>query len=467
MNTSWKKLRFALVSTLAVFFVLSATVSASEPVPVDINVVEQSANDNGFLDAAANHFPNPIRVTNFRELAKKVCDALKKGECINKLTIAGHGSPGNISTGDGQGWEDGKHMNGNQDKWKPALRGLKGKFCSGAHILLWGCNVGACNKGAAKLHEMAKFFGVSVDAPTGKVYGDGTAEKGSELQCADPSSEDPPKHKAAPGECKKKETPPGFEVPSFPYPVTFPYFGTATAPTPISVQAIASVTFVPPAMVDNVFGPNASGTGQYEVVTENGDSYLHGNAVSDPAIVQQVVDGIIGDKLYDTLGLGSSSNGAVSFELVDGQRVTYSMSGDFQNVFSGDETETSMATTCTGQTLFRLLTDEPLPYTIFKGGLDPVTESDLFNDLLAASEMAWSGDTQGSLAALDQLIAETQALADSGLIPQNVADHIVVETGDLKDQYVLLHEGDDPDPVEIPIDGPPDDIGNPGTPPTR
>ena len=178
--------------------------------PKDITVVEDSTNDNGYLTGKAKKNPRAIRAKSKEDMVKKIRTELGFCGCIRVLKIVGHGSPGNISVGDGQGWERCKHINGNRDEWEKPLSKLKGRFCKAGRILLVGCNVGACEKGRSKLSELAGFFGVPVEAPTGKTYGDCSEEAGSEHVVAVPGEGKPP-HKESPSDKKKKEAEPGGE----------------------------------------------------------------------------------------------------------------------------------------------------------------------------------------------------------------------------------------------------------------
>lgn len=169
-----------------------------------ITVVEDSTNDNGYLTGKANLNTGCIRATSKEDMVNKVLGKLGPCDCIKTLKLVGHGSPGNISVGDGQGWESCKHINGNRDEWETPLSKLKGKFCKNAKILLVGCNVGACDAGAEKLQELADFFGVTVEAPTGKTYSNCTEEAGSVHQIATPGGETPA-CKPSPSDTKKKK----------------------------------------------------------------------------------------------------------------------------------------------------------------------------------------------------------------------------------------------------------------------
>jgi len=170
----------------------------------DIMVIEDSTNDNGYLTGKASRNPGALRATSKQDMVDKVLGELGKKDCIKTLTLVGHGSPGNISVGDGQGWETCKHINGNRNEWESILTKLKGKFCTGGKLILIGCNVGACDNGRNKLKELADFLNVTVEAPTGKTYGNCSEEAGSEHQIATPGEPAPP-HKSSPSDAKKKE----------------------------------------------------------------------------------------------------------------------------------------------------------------------------------------------------------------------------------------------------------------------
>jgi hypothetical protein len=171
--------------------------------PKDITVIEDSDNDNGFLTEKAENNPDALRATSVQDMVDKVTGSLADDETIGTLTLIGHGSPGNISVGDGQGWESGKHIDGNREEWEGPLGQLKDKFGENGKLVLIGCNVGACDDGRTKLQELADFLGVPVEAPTGEVYGDCTEEEGSEHQVAEPG-EPAPEHKASPSDTDKE-----------------------------------------------------------------------------------------------------------------------------------------------------------------------------------------------------------------------------------------------------------------------
>lgn len=133
---------------------------------------ENPGYDNGYLRGLERQFPDAIKASSKEDMKNKILEHLRTQKCcLKKLIIMGHGAQGNISTGDGRVREVCKHINGNRAEWEPILNELKGRFCKGAEIILFGCNVGAGEAGRAKLQELADFFKVPVRAPTRTVYG--------------------------------------------------------------------------------------------------------------------------------------------------------------------------------------------------------------------------------------------------------------------------------------------------------
>lgn len=438
---------------LLMAFAALALPAAGWTAELNIHVVEDSKNDNGFLTAAAGHFPNPIRVTGKADMVDKVLNKLGEGDCIKSLTLVGHGAPGDISTGSGTKSESCKYVNGNRAEWEPVLKKLKGKFCAGAKLTLWGCNVGACSKGASKLHELAKFFGVTVEAQTGAVYGNGTPEAGSQTQTADPNSDKPPAHKAAPGECKKKKktmdaVTPGFSVPVTPRPVTFP----ASGPQPVPTAEIYAVTFVTADLLATVFEEADPSRPFLETarISGEGQVYLAENGILNRTLIERVASGVFSDSTANTSGLAAKLNGALVFQRTNGETLQYFTYGDFQYVLAGPDSENTLRTTCDGISLYRLLTWESLPYTILDARLDPETENLLVEDAVAAANLAEQGLIAESHTALDRLIARTQQLS-----PEAAAE-ITGEAEALKADYTLLQ-----DELEDDVDEPTPDPDHP------
>jgi hypothetical protein len=91
--------------------------------------------------------------------------------CIRRLTLDGHGSPGNMSVGDGTGWMEGRNIS--TGNFRPSLADLNPYFCSGASVVLLGCNVGRGPTGVRFIQALADYWQVNVAAATGEVDGFG------------------------------------------------------------------------------------------------------------------------------------------------------------------------------------------------------------------------------------------------------------------------------------------------------
>lgn len=260
-------------------------------------MVEDSANDNGYLTGKANKNSGCIRATSKEDMVRKVLDRLYKCGCIRTLKIVGHGAPGVISVGAGMGWADCKEING-KDDWKDILKPLKNKFCPGGKILLIGCNVGACDAGRNKLKELADYFGVPVEAPTGKTYGDCSEEEGSEHQIAYPGEEAPP-HKESPSDKKKKKKPHGEREPPF----------DMESITGIAVYSIR----LPPKSLEEV---------EYRF--------------TDADSISKFVNGIDFTETVDGRGLGARHNAIVYIQFKDGVK-EYRVLSDFDYIMLKDD----------------------------------------------------------------------------------------------------------------------------------
>ncbi|MEM7185362.1 MAG: hypothetical protein AAF466_01785 [Bacteroidota bacterium] len=132
--------------------------------------------DNGYLLYSLKAFPDALTVGTKEEVAQKVKAHAEANDCcIKKITFAGHGRPGKISTGDGQVTRKCKYVNGkpgNKADWQKDLAPLKDLLCDDAKFHLRGCSVGYCSIGTWKMEEIAIFFDVTVVAPTINVTGD-------------------------------------------------------------------------------------------------------------------------------------------------------------------------------------------------------------------------------------------------------------------------------------------------------
>jgi hypothetical protein len=91
--------------------------------------------------------------------------------CISRLLLRGHGSPGSISVGDGTGWVRGRYIS--SGNFRPSLAELIPYFCEDAVVTLFGCNVGRGATGMHFIQALSDFWQVSVAAPTGRGNGFG------------------------------------------------------------------------------------------------------------------------------------------------------------------------------------------------------------------------------------------------------------------------------------------------------
>ncbi len=130
---------------------------------------------------------------------------LGPGDCIKELHFRGHGTDGVQDVGDSVRYDDNKHINTGAAKWKDKLKDLMGKLCRGAVIHLWGCNVGAGTKGAAKAKEIADFFGVTVKAATDTLTAGGQTTYTGGITTANPKAPAPAPTTGGTGKAKKKK----------------------------------------------------------------------------------------------------------------------------------------------------------------------------------------------------------------------------------------------------------------------
>ncbi len=141
-----------------------------------ILIIERSANaaDGTNHNANATNPPpgttNTYEVSSLADCATQILAGLNEGDCIKDLNFRGHGAPGAQSVGAGRKINGDKEIDTGKEEWKEALEGLKGKFCEGATITLWGCRVGAGEKGAKKLKDIANYFGITTRGTVNVVY---------------------------------------------------------------------------------------------------------------------------------------------------------------------------------------------------------------------------------------------------------------------------------------------------------
>lgn len=160
----------ALLLLLILYWLLRRIFAPKPKKECVVKVIDWPEEDNDNHDFQEEH-PDALTAGSKEDMAEKVLSKIREKDCcIKKLVLLGHGTPGNISMGAGRESITCKEINGKSEEWQDALRGLQGKFCDDAEIIMFGCNVGQCNEGATKLAEVADFFGVTVKAPTRAVY---------------------------------------------------------------------------------------------------------------------------------------------------------------------------------------------------------------------------------------------------------------------------------------------------------
>lgn len=196
MKTQIRDLRIFALFFIAFqwFFISSATLFAVEQ---RILIIERSATaeDGTNHTANVNNPPpgttNTYQVSGLADCATQILNGLGEGDCIKELNFRGHGEPGNQSVGAGVNQNGDKEIDTGNEEWKQALDGLKGKFCEGATITLWGCNVGADEAGAKKLQDIANYFGVRVRGTVNTVYAGEQNTYDGPFQVAEPNKPQP------------------------------------------------------------------------------------------------------------------------------------------------------------------------------------------------------------------------------------------------------------------------------------
>ncbi len=175
--------------------------------------IEDTDDDNGY-DFWSGFFTTGERsATSVKNLVDQVMNDLHSHDCIKELTLIGHGAPGTISVGNGQGGTDpAKEINGrNENVWGPQLDRMRCRFCKDGVVFLRGCNVGAESAGAAKLFRIAQHLGCAVvQAPTGMCD---PFSVGGLIQTVRPTDMAPPTALPLTESTKKKKSGGGAKVP--------------------------------------------------------------------------------------------------------------------------------------------------------------------------------------------------------------------------------------------------------------
>jgi hypothetical protein len=127
---------------------------------LDLKFVDENADA---LDPALRAFGQGAdRVSSVRDFVDQVLARLGPKDCIKKLELIGHGSPGNIGVGSGRSVA----RTGNQSldlnniaQWEPQIRRLRCRFCKpDGEFDLIECNTGAGIAGARLLRLIVNFI---------------------------------------------------------------------------------------------------------------------------------------------------------------------------------------------------------------------------------------------------------------------------------------------------------------------
>lgn len=127
--------------------------------------------DNGYDSISGFLRIGEVNVGSVEEMVDHILENLGDDDCIEEITIIGHGAPGYISVGNGQCvLDNGKAIGLNNRRfWVPQLRRIRCRFCKDSEIYLRGCNVGANVQGARLLFQINQVVqcAAAVEAPTG------------------------------------------------------------------------------------------------------------------------------------------------------------------------------------------------------------------------------------------------------------------------------------------------------------
>lgn len=166
--------------------------------------VEDTDDDNGYDFVSGLLRIGEVDVKNVKELVDHVDKNVGKDDCIENITIIGHGRPGNISVGDGQSHDNQKRIGlTNENVWGPLLDKLACRFCKGGTVYLRGCNTGADAEGAQLLHRIKlRLKCAIVQASTGVCNPLYTTGKDQESK---PDEKKPPKAIPNPDKKSKKD----------------------------------------------------------------------------------------------------------------------------------------------------------------------------------------------------------------------------------------------------------------------
>jgi len=133
-----------------------------------ITVVEKADQDDPYNWWSARIRSAASKAESVEDMVDKVLARLGEDDSIGRLTLIGHGSPGNLSMGDQKEHVEGKHIGiANQDEWGEDIDRLKPRFSNDALLTLRGCNAGRGSEGRELVDLLHAKLGVKVRAPTG------------------------------------------------------------------------------------------------------------------------------------------------------------------------------------------------------------------------------------------------------------------------------------------------------------
>ena len=126
--------------------------------------VETTDSDNGY-DKWSNFWRfGTKRAVSVQDMVDQIVADLQPDDCIKKLTVIGHGGPGNISVGNGQsGTDPAKEINGNNEaQWGPQLDRLRCRFCTDGLVYLRGCNVGEKCRVVGTFQKIGQTYSIKI-----------------------------------------------------------------------------------------------------------------------------------------------------------------------------------------------------------------------------------------------------------------------------------------------------------------
>ncbi len=184
-------LRFLIIAIMcAAAVAMSSVTNLVLAEEVTVVVIEK---DGKGANTVANrkNLPDGAKSTeasSVKDAVDKTMKLLGDDDCLKNLHFRGHGKQGVQGVGDGTGMEEGKHIN-SDTAWKEELEKLK--FCDDATVHLWGCHVGACKIGAAKLKEIADTLNVTAKGIVDSVYAGEQENYDGDFQTATPDEPQP------------------------------------------------------------------------------------------------------------------------------------------------------------------------------------------------------------------------------------------------------------------------------------